>query len=56
MVELMHILGYDKYYVQGGDWGAIVAALMTEIDTKNIIGYHTNFPMYVLCSKCFLQP
>lgn len=45
MVKLVHTLGYDKYYVQGGDWGAIVAALITNLDRENIIGYHTNFPL-----------
>lgn len=32
--ELMNKLGYDKYYVQGGDWGSVVAQAIAVIDTR----------------------
>lgn len=43
--ELMSRLGYDRYGVQGGDWGAIVAAEMGLADRGRLIGLHTNMPM-----------
>jgi pimeloyl-ACP methyl ester carboxylesterase len=44
-------LGYDKYYVQGGDWGGIIAACMGQLDSAvapapgpgRILGLHLNF-------------
>ena len=33
--ELMKKLGYDKYYVQGGDWGAAVSEALAVIDTRS---------------------
>jgi microsomal epoxide hydrolase len=43
-IQLMKDLSYGEYYVQGGDWGAIVTGIMAYYD-PNIIGYHTNFPL-----------
>jgi juvenile hormone epoxide hydrolase len=34
----------DGYWTQGGDWGAIISALVAHFD-KNVVGYHTNFPL-----------
>lgn len=42
-VELMNRLGYDKYGVQGGDFGSVVALGMGQLAPENIIGIHLNF-------------
>ena len=40
--ELMIALGYKKYIVQGGDWGATVSKWMAELFPENCIGIHLN--------------
>jgi pimeloyl-ACP methyl ester carboxylesterase len=44
-VELMHRLGYDRYGVQGGDWGAQVAERIGALDTEHCVGLHLNMPI-----------
>ena len=39
---LMHRLGYDRYYAQGGDWGAILAWTMSQQQPKGLAGVHVN--------------
>lgn len=41
-VELMARLGYERYGVQGGDWGAFVAPEIARIDPEHVIGIHLN--------------
>lgn len=43
--NLMLRLGYQKFIVQGGDWGAIIGSQMATIFPQNVIGYHTNLCM-----------
>ena len=43
LVDLMARLGYDRYGVQGGDWGSIVAANMADLDPDHVAGLHVNF-------------
>ena len=40
--ELMINLGYEKYVVQGGDWGSTVSKWMAELYPENCIGIHLN--------------
>ncbi|XP_011688640.1 PREDICTED: juvenile hormone epoxide hydrolase 1-like [Wasmannia auropunctata] len=40
--NLMLRLGYDKYYVQGGDWGAIVIQTMSCLYPQHVLGMHSN--------------
>jgi microsomal epoxide hydrolase len=40
--KLMARLGYDRYGTQGGDWGAIVSALMGLVDPQHCAGIHMN--------------
>jgi pimeloyl-ACP methyl ester carboxylesterase len=40
--ELMARLGYQRYGVQGGDWGAFIAPDMGRIDPAHIVGVHVN--------------
>ncbi len=42
---LMRRLGYSRYLVQGGDWGAVVADQMAVRHPQDIIGIHSNMPL-----------
>ncbi len=41
--QLMADLGYDRYGAQGGDWGSIVCACVTDLDPEHVAGLHLNF-------------
>jgi pimeloyl-ACP methyl ester carboxylesterase len=41
--ELMRLLGYERFAVQGGDWGAWVAIAMTRRLRNRVIGAHVNY-------------
>uniref|UniRef100_A0AAG5DUK4 Epoxide hydrolase n=1 Tax=Anopheles atroparvus TaxID=41427 RepID=A0AAG5DUK4_ANOAO len=45
MKNLMARLGYKRFYIQGGDWGAIVGNLMAILFEKDILGIHLNMCM-----------
>ncbi len=40
---LMDRLGYEKYGVQGGDWGGIIGRSVAGNYPDHVIGFHTNF-------------
>ncbi|XP_052740876.1 juvenile hormone epoxide hydrolase-like [Bicyclus anynana] len=40
--NLMNRLGYKKFYIQGGDWGAIVGNAMATMYQKEVLGLHSN--------------
>jgi microsomal epoxide hydrolase len=40
--ELMSRLGYERYGVQGGDWGAAISSHLAVIDAEHIVGAHLN--------------
>lgn len=40
--NLMKRLGFEKYYVQGGDWGAMIVSTMATLYTDQILGVHSN--------------
>lgn len=40
--DLMQILGFNQYYVQGGDWGSSVVQSMATFYPEKIIGIHSN--------------
>ncbi len=42
---LMARLGYDRYYAQGGDWGAVVTMSIGMTETVHCAGIHTNMPL-----------
>jgi pimeloyl-ACP methyl ester carboxylesterase len=46
-VTLMKRLGYEKFFAQGGDWGAMVTDLMAVQSPDNVLGIATNFPIGV---------
>ncbi|CAH2047077.1 unnamed protein product, partial [Iphiclides podalirius] len=45
MKNLMRRLGFDKFYVQAGDWGSQTATHMATIFPEDILGFHTNMPL-----------
>ncbi|XP_032783666.1 juvenile hormone epoxide hydrolase 1 [Daphnia magna] len=40
--RLMKRLGYDKYYVQGGDWGSLIGSNMATLFPDRVKGLHLN--------------
>jgi microsomal epoxide hydrolase len=44
-IDLMPLLGYTRYGVQGGDWGAQVATRMGALDPDHCAAIHLNMPI-----------
>jgi pimeloyl-ACP methyl ester carboxylesterase len=44
-IELMERLGYDRYGVQGGDWGAQIATRMGALAPERCAAIHLNMPI-----------
>lgn len=44
MHGLMRALGYERYGVQGGDWGAIIGSRLAGSHPEAVAGLHLNFP------------
>ena len=42
-VELLDALGYDRYGLQGGDWGSVVASNVADLVPDRVVGLHLNF-------------
>ncbi|KAK9732161.1 Epoxide hydrolase N terminus [Popillia japonica] len=40
--NLMHRLGYKKFYIQGGDWGAFILSNMATLFPEAVLGAHSN--------------
>lgn len=40
--EVMTRLGYERYGLQGGDWGSIISANLADLFPERIIGLHLN--------------
>lgn len=40
--NLMDRIGIQKYFIQGGDWGSYIGAIMASYFPDNTLGYHTN--------------
>jgi len=40
--NLMIRIGFDKWYLQGGDWGAAITSIMATLFPENILGAHSN--------------
>lgn len=43
--RLMTRLGYERFFVQGGDWGAFVSTAMAERFPDRVAGVHVNMPV-----------
>jgi juvenile hormone epoxide hydrolase len=42
MRNLMIRLGFEKFYVQGGDWGSMIGNDVLTLFPENVLGYHSN--------------
>lgn len=40
--NLMISLGYNKFVIQGGDWGSLIGSSLATLYPENVIGYHSN--------------
>ena len=54
--ELMGRLGYDRWFAQGGDWGAIVTAAMGGQAPQGLAGIHLNMALARPTSADFVDP
>jgi microsomal epoxide hydrolase len=43
VATVMKRLGYDRYGVQGGDWGSVVGRMAALNDAAHVVGLHANF-------------
>lgn len=44
--NLMLRVGYEKFYIQGGDWGSIIGSTIATLFPDNVLGYHSNMCFY----------
>ncbi|MDN5939255.1 MAG: epoxide hydrolase [Salinisphaera sp.] len=44
-VQLMQRLGYERFYAQGGDWGAAVTSAIGALHADCCLGIHVNMPV-----------
>ncbi|CAH1242718.1 EPHX1 [Branchiostoma lanceolatum] len=44
-LKLMERLGFEKFYLQGGDWGAFITRIMALVKPSAITGLHSNMPI-----------
>nr|ACV04749.1 JHEH2 [Drosophila yakuba] len=42
MRNLMLRVGFDKFLVQGGDWGSLIGSNVASLFPENVLGYHSN--------------
>jgi len=42
MRNLMLRIGFDKFYVQGGDWGSVIGSNIATMFPELVLGYHSN--------------
>jgi pimeloyl-ACP methyl ester carboxylesterase len=40
--EVLTRLGYDRYGLQGGDWGSLVSANLADLHPERVVGLHLN--------------
>ncbi|CAH0687035.1 unnamed protein product [Chilo suppressalis] len=53
--NLMQRLGFQKYYIQGGDWGSYITSNMATLFPKEVIGYHANLVLLVSPTITFFE-
>ncbi|XP_054740345.1 juvenile hormone epoxide hydrolase 1 [Anastrepha obliqua] len=47
MRNLMLRVGFDKFLVQGGDWGSIIGGNIATLFPENVLGFHSNMCVLV---------
>ncbi|XP_034829183.1 juvenile hormone epoxide hydrolase-like [Maniola hyperantus] len=45
MRNLMKRLGFNKYYIQAGDWGSQAGTHLATVFQDEVLGFHTNMPV-----------
>ncbi|KPJ20092.1 Juvenile hormone epoxide hydrolase [Papilio machaon] len=40
--QLMHRLGFKKYYIQAGNWGSVISAAISTFYPEDVLGHHSN--------------
>ncbi|XP_075975252.1 juvenile hormone epoxide hydrolase-like [Anticarsia gemmatalis] len=45
MRNLMLRLGFERFYIQAGDWGSQCATHLATMFPDNVLGFHTNMPL-----------
>ncbi|CAH2227621.1 jg462, partial [Pararge aegeria aegeria] len=40
--NLMNRLGFNQFYIQGGDWGSVVGTAIATMYQDEVLGFHTN--------------
>ena len=53
---LMARLGYERYFAQGGDWGAAITASIGAQDPDHCIGVHTNMAVAAPSPEMLAEP
>ena len=53
---LMLRLGYDRYFAQGGDWGAAITASIGARHGDHCMGLHTNMPVVAPPPELMAEP
>ncbi|XP_023939567.2 juvenile hormone epoxide hydrolase [Bicyclus anynana] len=43
--NLMKRIGYDKYYIHGGDFGHVMGSMLVTFYPQNVLGFHTTTPL-----------
>ena len=43
--NLMKRIGYEKYYIHGGDIGHNLGSILSTMFPERILGFHTNLPV-----------
>ncbi|XP_076335451.1 epoxide hydrolase 1-like [Tachypleus tridentatus] len=54
-VKLMKRLGFNKFYLQGGDWGSAVSTVISLLYPENVLGVHLNFIPFQRSFKSILK-
>ncbi|XP_063628907.1 juvenile hormone epoxide hydrolase-like [Cydia splendana] len=45
MRNLMNRLGFNKYYVHGGDFGHVIGSIMATLFPNEVLGFHSTMPL-----------
>ncbi|XP_063386792.1 juvenile hormone epoxide hydrolase-like [Cydia fagiglandana] len=45
MRNLMNRLGFNKYYVHGGDFGHVIGSIMATLFPNEVLGFHSSMPL-----------
>ena len=54
--KLMRRLGYDRYFAQGGDWGAAVTTAIGQQNLGHCVGIHVNMPVAQPTAEALANP